>query len=301
MDLQQAKNTILCLLRQVSSDSLPAVIHWIKNSEEIEDLATSNSDIILRNIADDLRSCLPIEAMASSENKTKQSIQELQQPTLHVDAFLYDEETIDSLCDEGKMSRNYCLSCGSRKTAPLEFLSHSFSLAELKFLFHHALPDLTGKTLVDVGSRLGAVLYAGYIYSSASRLYGVEMNAEFCDLQEKTISKYHFGDRIQIYHSDVCSQKSLLQDADVVVLNNVFEYFLDKTEQTKAWMFLKETLRKSGCLLVTVPSLQESLQKLQMNIQLDQWVEEIKLNQDVFLGPDTDVQSLSDIHLYHVL
>lgn len=38
---------------------------------------------------------------------------------MHVDAFLYDEETIDCLCEEGKMSRNFCLSCGSHKTAPM--------------------------------------------------------------------------------------------------------------------------------------------------------------------------------------
>lgn len=41
-----------------------------------------------------------------------------------------------------------------------DFISHSFSLVELKFLFQKMLPDLSGKTLVDVGSRLGAVLYA---------------------------------------------------------------------------------------------------------------------------------------------
>lgn len=40
-------------------------------------------------------------------------------PAVHVDAFLYDDEIIDSLCEEGKMSRNYCLACGSHKTAPL--------------------------------------------------------------------------------------------------------------------------------------------------------------------------------------
>lgn len=57
------------------------------------------------------------------------------------------------------MSRNYCTVCGSHRTAPLGFISHSFSLMELKFIYHHVLPDLSGKVLVDVGSRLGTVLY----------------------------------------------------------------------------------------------------------------------------------------------
>lgn len=46
-------------------------------------------------------------------------IQQQPEPTVHVDAFLYDEDFIDSLCEEGKMSRNYCMVCGSHQTAPL--------------------------------------------------------------------------------------------------------------------------------------------------------------------------------------
>ncbi|XP_069807255.1 uncharacterized protein [Dendropsophus ebraccatus] len=268
---------------------------------EIEELTCSNAEVLLHSIADYLRDCLPVEAMVSSEKQAMENIQRIQKPTLHVDAFLYNDEIIDSLCEEGKLSRNYCMSCGSTKTAPLDFLSHSFSIPELKFLFHHALPDLNGKTLLDVGSRLGAVLYAGYVYSSASKLEGVEINAEFCDLQEEVIKKYRFFDRLQVHHSDICSQKTLLHQADVVVLNNVFEYFLNKEEQMKAWIFMYENLRNKGCLVVTVPSLKESFCKLQINIQLSQWVEEIELDTDLFVGPDTDQEALSDIHLYRVL
>lgn len=40
-----------------------------------------------------------------------------------------------------------------------DFISHSASLQQLKFIFQQALPDMRGKTLVDVGSRLGVMLY----------------------------------------------------------------------------------------------------------------------------------------------
>ena len=54
-------------------------------------------------------------------------------------------------------------SCNS----PLAFISHSMSLLQLRFLFEPALPsllsNLNNKCLVDVGSRLGAVLYAASI------------------------------------------------------------------------------------------------------------------------------------------
>ncbi|XP_018422551.1 PREDICTED: uncharacterized protein LOC108795757 [Nanorana parkeri] len=301
MDLHQAQRAVVNLLAQVSPGILPRVIQWMRHSSDIEDLLRSNADVLLNCIADDLRSSLPLEAMVGSENQVIDIIQSLQRPTLHVDAFLYDDDTVDALCEEGKMSRNYCMSCGSRKTAPIDFISHSFSVVDLKFLFQQMLPDLSGKTLVDVGSRLGAVLYAGYVYSSARKLEGVEINMEFCHLQEKIIKKYDFADRIQVYHSDICCQPSLLHHADVVVLHNVFEYFLDKEEQIKAWIFIMENLRKTGSLIVTVPSLEESLDKLQMNIQLDKWVEKVKLNPDIYLGSETDEETISQFHLYRVL
>lgn len=46
-------------------------------------------------------------------------MQRLGRPTLHVDSFLYEEEEVDSLCEAGAMSRSFCLSCGSYRTAPL--------------------------------------------------------------------------------------------------------------------------------------------------------------------------------------
>ena len=46
-------------------------------------------------------------------------MQQHSKPVVHVDAFLYDEEQVDSLCEEGRLSRSYCRSCGSHLTAPL--------------------------------------------------------------------------------------------------------------------------------------------------------------------------------------
>ncbi|XP_074854921.1 uncharacterized protein LOC142015344 isoform X2 [Carettochelys insculpta] len=239
--------------------------------------------------------------MLDSEHLATQKIREQPEPTVHVDAFLYDDDIIDSLCEEGRMSRNYCVVCGSHKTASLKFISHSFSLMELKFLYQYALPDLTGKILVDVGSRLGAVLFAGYLYSSASQLYGVEMNGDFCQLQEMIIAKHQFTDRVKVLHSDICTQALLLQSADVVVMNNVFEYFLDRLEQARAWEFISHNMRKKGSLLVTVPSLEESLSNLQTDILLCQWVEEMKLDYDVYMEKDIDREALEQIHLYKIL
>lgn len=301
MEFHSARQAVLQLLNTVAPADLPALLQWMRTTRDFDEFTQDNNDIMLKNIAEDLRNCLPLETMLSSEQLALQKIQQQPEPTVHVDAFLYDEDFIDSLCEQGKMSRNYCMVCGSHQTAPLGFISHSFSLMELKFIYHHVLPDLSGKVLVDVGSRLGTVLYGGYLYSSASQLFGVELNGDFCQLQDMIIKKYQFTDRIKVLHADICTQDSLLQNADVTVMNNVFEYFLNETEQARAWEYISHNVRKQGSLLVTVPSLEESLSGLQVNIQLSSWVEEIPLNYDVYPEKDIDREALEQIHLYQVL
>ncbi|KYO37271.1 hypothetical protein Y1Q_0008958 [Alligator mississippiensis] len=160
MELAEAQGAVLAVLRATRAADLPRLLHWMRTSNDFDDFMLSNNDVMLRSIAEDLRKCLPIEGMLNSEHLAIQRMHQHPEPMIHVDAFLYDDDFVDSLCEEGKMSRNYCVACGSHKTAPLEFISHSFSLMELKFLYQHVLPDLTGKALVDVGSRLGAVLFA---------------------------------------------------------------------------------------------------------------------------------------------
>ncbi|XP_057716206.1 uncharacterized protein zgc:109986 [Corythoichthys intestinalis] len=300
MNFSEAQLELRQLLSRVEPSQLPKLLDWVRTSEELDDMLLDNNQVILRCIADDIRESLPLDAMLPSETDAKYKLQQRSGATVHVDAFLYDDEHVDALCEAGSMSRRYCLQCGSRSTAPLEFVSHSFSVSELLFLFQNVLPDLSGRTLVDVGSRLGAVLYGGFLFSSASRLVGIELSADFVNLQNKMLHKYGMDARAQVVHADVCSQDTLLHNADVVVMNNVFEYFMQPEQQVRAWRFIMQTLRKSGSLLVTVPSLHDSLQPLQEALPAG-WVEELPLHYDVFVGKDTDPEDLRQIHLYRVL
>ncbi|KAH0620539.1 hypothetical protein JD844_021103 [Phrynosoma platyrhinos] len=301
MEFSSARQAILRVLQGARAEDVPRLLRWMRTTSDFDEFTSNNDDAILRSIAEDLRHSLPIEAMLNSEHLALKKLQEQTKPTVHIDAFLYDDDYIDSLCEKGKMSRNYCLTCGSHRTAPLEFISHSFSLVEVKFLYQHVLPDLTGKVLVDIGSRLGVVLFGGYFYSSASQLYGVEINADFCQLQEAITAKYQLCERVKVVNADICTQASLLQNADVVIMNNVFEYFLDRSEQTRCWEFIYQNVRKKGALLVTVPSLEKSFSDLQVNIQLNQWVEAVPLDYDVFLEEDADREALEEIYLYKIL
>uniref|UniRef100_A0A8C9RRW9 Zgc:109986 n=1 Tax=Scleropages formosus TaxID=113540 RepID=A0A8C9RRW9_SCLFO len=300
MNFSAAKNEIMQLLSRVDIGAISKVIQWMKTSGELDDYFSDNDKVTLQSIAEDLRACLPVEATFSSESFAIQKAQQNPKPLVHVDAFLYDEDIVDALCEEGKMSRYYCLQCGSHRTAPLEFISHSFSTMELQYIFRHVLPDLSGQLVVDVGSRLGAVLYGGYLYSSAAKLVGVEISAEFIGLQKMIVEKYGFADRIEIIHADICSQVTLLQNADVVIMNNVFEYFLELDAQIRAWQCIRWNVRKKGSLLVTVPSITEALSPLQGK-NVNEWVEELPLNYNVYLGKDSDPEGLEQIHLYRVL
>ncbi|XP_076604020.1 uncharacterized protein LOC143331228 [Chaetodon auriga] len=300
MNFLEAKSEVKQLLSKVNPPELHKLLNWMRNSDELDELLSDNKKVILRNISDELRVRLPADAMLPSETTAYSKMQQRPRPTLHVDSFLYDEDQVDSLCEEGTFSRSYCLTCGSHRTAPLDFISHSFSVSELQFLFESVLPDLSGRTLVDVGSRLGAVLYGGYVFSSASQLIGLELSGEFVELQNDVLQKYKLTDRIKVLHTDVCLQDVLLQNTDVLIMNNVFEFFMEPSEQVRAWRFIMENFRKKGSVLVTVPSLQESLNPLQEALQPG-WVEELPVNYDVYLGRDTDPDDLRQIHLYRVV
>ncbi|XP_028293958.1 uncharacterized protein LOC114456424 isoform X1 [Gouania willdenowi] len=300
MDLCEAQTEIKMLVNRVNPTDVIRLLEWMKNSDELYDVLKDNKSVTLRSIADDLRLRLPLDAMLTSESSAHCKMQQRSKPTVHVDSFLYDEEGVESLCEGGALSRTYCLSCGSTRTAPLDFISHSFSVAELQFIFQNVLPDLSNRTLMDVGSRLGAVLYGGFLYSSASLLLGVEINEEFVRLQNEMLLKYGMTDRAQVVHGDVRAHQALLKRADVLILNNVFEFFMEHKEQVRVWRSIMECFTTPGSLMVTVPSLQESLSALQEALPPG-WVEEVPLNYESYVSPDADPDALREIHLYRVM
>ncbi|XP_046349065.1 uncharacterized protein LOC124129708 [Haliotis rufescens] len=315
-DLETVKREFEAVLHHVTDDVRSHFLSWIKdkiNSGEWGDVTRekSNEDVMLETIQSHLRAELPINAVSSTESfhfpQTGPNADCDPSTTVHVDAFLYDEDAVDELCEEGKMSRNYCTGCGSKDVQPLTFITHSASASQVKYIFSYALPDLSGKTVLDVGSRTGALLYGAYLYSKAKHIVGVELDSTFTSLQTAAVSKYKMGDRIQVIHDDIQNKGTLIASSDVVILNNVFEFFVPKDLQEKLWSYLFSTLR-NNTILVTVPSLEESLQQLQTGINLKQCVESIDLTSALQKGrhqlldsPGADDADLTSIHLYRVL
>ncbi|KAF7731840.1 hypothetical protein EC973_007671 [Apophysomyces ossiformis] len=266
----------------------------------------------LGRIIKDLRTRVSISAEAPGEKtmipQSKEYADYNEKNTVHVDGFLFSEEDVDELCDEGKLSRNYCLDCQSRNVAPLNFISHSASVLQLQFLYQVVLAEkLNGKVLVDIGSRLGAVLYSGYLFTKAKKLIGVEINEWFSRLQQDIVSKYKMNDRIKIVCNDIQQVPELIsKEADVLIMNNVFQFFNDLPTQQQIWKFIRaETIKRPGLLLVTLPSLQEQLKEAGLSQKLMRgWVKEVKLDYEGGYFQDQlhedELEEIKQVHLYKV-
>lgn len=51
---------------------------------------------------------------------------------MHVDEFLYDDDDMNELIDNGKLQKYYCIDCGSRDIKPLSKLIILASLPSIK-------------------------------------------------------------------------------------------------------------------------------------------------------------------------
>ncbi|KAG1468752.1 hypothetical protein G6F56_003653 [Rhizopus delemar] len=115
-------------------------------------------------------------------------------------------------------------------------------------------------------------------------------------------------DRIQVVCKDIQEMPELLNtEADVVVMNNVFQFFNELETQQKIWKFVRtETKKKPGMLLVTLPSLQEQLKSAGLSASklMKGWVKEVKLNYDEGWFQEIsedELDEIKEVHLYRVL
>ena len=221
--------------------------------------------------------------------------------TVHVDSFLYDDADVEELTEEGKIPTHFCKSCGTKDVASAEMITHSMSREDLEFVFEGLLPDLTGKTVLDIGSRLGAVLFGAFIHSDAQTILGIEMNGEHCDLANKTCLRFGMNERIKVIHSELSTKIEVLAQADVIVLNNVFDWFAPIDVQVQLWQMIRQNA-KSGSLLVTIPSLDDALRILPQNagIDLKTWVTPRPPFRPDRVSKNKLDESISSIFLYSV-
>jgi len=86
-------------------------------------------------------------------------------------------------------------------------LTHSASLEDIKILYQFANSVIgEDSVIIDIGSRLGTILYYGY-YNSNANFIGIEMNSFFIEIQKKIIKKFKLGDKIKVIENDIRNEK----------------------------------------------------------------------------------------------
>lgn len=78
-------------------------------------------------------------------------------------------------------------------------------------------------------------------------------------------------------HADIFDCEDLLARAEVVIMNNVFEFFHDRSRRRALWERMRQMLHKPGLRLVTVPSVHESLARCGAQIDCEAWLGEVPL------------------------
>jgi len=222
--------------------------------------------------------------------------------TLHVDGFLFDAEDEEEMVERGILPTAVCRQCGSRNTQNLNYITHSCSKEALEYIFTSLLPPLPKESVVlDIGSRLGAVLYGAFAFTECTNLVGIEMNEELCRLQSQTVQRFGMQDRIRIECAEMTTVRpEVFTAANVVVLNNVFEFFVGNDDvKASMWNFLRKAL-KPATLVVAIPAIEKSIASLNTEIQLNEWLEELppfrpKGKVDLKVEDES-----AEIHLYRV-
>ena len=105
--------------------------------------------------------------------------------TLETDEFIYPDQVLEAM----DYSLQECNECKSRDIKSLELVSHSMSNDTLTALFD-TISDF--EVLVDVGSRSGCVLYAAYLMTGAKNIIGIEIDKDWCTLQNNILKTFQF-------------------------------------------------------------------------------------------------------------
>ncbi|KAK5983371.1 DOT1 domain-containing protein, partial [Trichostrongylus colubriformis] len=191
----------------------------------------------LREIADHIKTKIPEGSVRSEKIIWPSSGHDAdcgEKNTVHVDCFLYDDHALQEMINAGKLKRRFCVDCGSRNIKDLNFISHSLAHCQLEFIFTQLVPlksQAEGFNVLDIGSRLGAVIYAASLYGCGKvSVTGVEQNEEFVKLQEEVIRDFSLQN-VEVVCADVRAQPDLVSKADLIIMNNVFSFFMEAEEQ----------------------------------------------------------------------
>jgi hypothetical protein len=130
------------------------------------------------------------------------------------------------------------------------------------------------------------------------------MNEDLCKLQNDIVCKYKMEDRIEIYHKRIEEAEDIVKSADVIIINNPFEFYVSESEHILIWQFLRRHI-KSKTILITRPYLQTVFKTLSTDILLNDWVKPYDLEwndaNSFYSKINTEGSVCNDIAFYEII
>lgn len=143
-------------------------------------------------------------------------------------------------------------------------------------------------------------LFQAYYLSNASNIVGIELNKDFCELQEMMFGEFSMDpNRIKTIHSDAMERHDVIENSNILVIN-VLDFFVDVVKHKEMWYFFKKYIKK-GSYLVCNRSMADTLSSLDIFEEFMNWLSICKPsqleNEVLFDIEDTDC---NELYLYTV-
>jgi len=290
-DLISAKVAFLKIYENLKPENQCRFARWVGGfaEKEIDSVPPTEIEETLIQIADTLR--MDIEPPGGKlPNEITRKPEDEEDEVVEVDEFLYP----DNVLRETDFSTSECAVCKSKNITDLEMVSHSMSQDELTVLFEE-INDF--EVMVDIGSRTGCILYAAQLMTKAKEIIGIEIDQEWCKIQDNVVEKFGMEDRIKIVNEDAKSEKSkkILSKSDLTIMNNPFQWFSKDNGKADFECILKSLKPGSRVLLCHI-------EEKDIPVELDNYLEETTPVDPVVNGPDHAwIDELKAFRIFKVL
>jgi len=83
------------------------------------------------------------------------------------------------------------------------------------------------------------------------------------------VKKFGMGNRIKIRCDDIRNCTDILKDADAVIMNNVFDAFIEPQSKIhEIWEFVLSSVSKPGAMIIADPGLEEAMKSANVSAEL---------------------------------
>ena len=144
------------------------------------------------------------------------------------------------------------------------------------------------------------MIYGAHLFSNAGKIIGIEVNKELCDVQNHVIQTFGFSSRTSVINAEMTTRPDIFALADVVILNNVFEWFVEVENQNQMWHFICNHINV-GAIIVTLPSLEKAISTTTLGISLEQWVRPLNHTRPDIMDSVEGSNFDKDVYIYQVL